>query len=158
MMARKEDYFLPVSTKPQSKLRVRALLGHCLYRRVVIWALVVVVLLSITLFNPQLSHNTRNVLDLVQIGKADVPQGKVPTRLDETVAQLVKQSGQDSDEGSQKQIKEDAKDEKSSKQSTEETSNDKSEEKANESKESKQPKKQKQKQKSKGPHWLDYKQ
>ncbi|KAI1502565.1 hypothetical protein F5X99DRAFT_152574 [Biscogniauxia marginata] len=64
-MARKGDYYLPVSTKPQSRFRVKALLGHCLYRRVVIWTVVVVFLLTITLYNPRISTSSKNVLDLV---------------------------------------------------------------------------------------------
>lgn len=70
IMSLKDEAYLPSSTKPKSKFRVRALLGHCLYRRVVVWGLVVVVLFSITLFNPQITHRSRKVLDLVQLGKA----------------------------------------------------------------------------------------
>ncbi|KAI0144137.1 hypothetical protein F4776DRAFT_675683 [Hypoxylon sp. NC0597] len=63
-MARKSETYLPVSTKPQSKFRVKALLGHCLYRRVVIWTVVVIILLSVTLFNPRLTTRSRDVFDL----------------------------------------------------------------------------------------------
>ncbi|KAI0473156.1 hypothetical protein GGR56DRAFT_602174 [Xylariaceae sp. FL0804] len=65
-MGRKSEISLPVTTKPRSKFRVTSLLGHCLYRRVVIWSLVVIVLLGLSLFNPGLSAQSRNVLDLVQ--------------------------------------------------------------------------------------------
>jgi hypothetical protein len=68
-MSLKDETFLPTTTKPQPKFRVRALLGHCLYRRVVVWGLVVIVVLSVTLFQPQLTHRSRKVLDLVQLGK-----------------------------------------------------------------------------------------
>ncbi|KAM0808978.1 hypothetical protein AB5N19_09321 [Seiridium cardinale] len=184
IMTRKQEIFLPISTKPQPKLRVRALLGHCLYRRVVIWTLVVIALLSFTLFNPRLTSSSRNVLDLVQMGKSDIPAIKAPTNLEETVATLVKQSGKDKEEETVKEIKGDAKGESSgdsskdsskeskddSAKSSEESSKDSSAEKqskdskdskdakdskdSNDAKDSK--KKQKQKQKQKGPHWLDY--
>lgn len=72
LMARKSEAYLPVSTKPQSKFRMKALLGHCLYRRVVIWTVVVIVLLSVTLFNPRLTARSRDVLDLVHGAKGDI--------------------------------------------------------------------------------------
>ncbi|KAI1389969.1 uncharacterized protein F4822DRAFT_437092 [Hypoxylon trugodes] len=62
LMARKSEVYLPISTKPQPKFRVKALLGHCLYRRVVIWTVVIIFLLSITLFNPRLTSRSRDVL------------------------------------------------------------------------------------------------
>ncbi|KAI0842539.1 hypothetical protein F5Y06DRAFT_306082 [Hypoxylon sp. FL0890] len=65
LMGRKSEAYLPVSTKPKPKFRVKALLGHCLYRRVVIWTVVIIVLLSITLFNPRLTTSSRDVFDLV---------------------------------------------------------------------------------------------
>jgi hypothetical protein len=76
LLPRKEEDFLPTSTKPQPRFRVRQLLGHCLYRRVVIWTLVVIVLLSITLFNPRITHTPQNVLDLVQLGKGQIDESK----------------------------------------------------------------------------------
>ncbi|KAI1778135.1 hypothetical protein F4818DRAFT_287546 [Hypoxylon cercidicola] len=69
LMARKSELCLPVSTKPKPKFRVKALLGHCLYRRVVIWTFVIIVLLSVTLFNPRLTARSRDVLDLVHGSK-----------------------------------------------------------------------------------------
>lgn len=165
---REKEIFLPMSTKPQSKLRVRALLGHCLYRRVVVWGLVAVALLSITLFNPQLTHRSKNVLDLVQIVKADVPAIKVPSNLEETVAALVKQSGQGNDEEPAKQSKNDNEEQIPVKESSD-SSKDKSGEKSalettedkprkDKSGEKSSKKKHKQKPKPNGPHWLDYKQ
>ncbi|KAI0108355.1 hypothetical protein F4814DRAFT_54747 [Daldinia grandis] len=64
-MARKSEAYLPISAKPQSKFRVKALLGNCLYRRVVIWTFLVIALLSYTLFSPGLAGRPRDVLDLV---------------------------------------------------------------------------------------------
>ncbi|KAI0151039.1 hypothetical protein BJ166DRAFT_469545 [Pestalotiopsis sp. NC0098] len=73
-MGRKGELFLPISNKPQPKLRVRTLLGHCLYRRVVIWTILMIVVLSFTFYNR--SYHSRNVLDLVQMGSIDKPKGK----------------------------------------------------------------------------------
>ncbi|KAI0009928.1 hypothetical protein F4779DRAFT_335176 [Xylariaceae sp. FL0662B] len=68
----KSEIMLPITTKPQSKFRVTALLGHCLYRRVVIWTIVIIALLSVTLFNPRLTARSRDVLDLVHGTKSEV--------------------------------------------------------------------------------------
>jgi hypothetical protein len=70
-MTRKTEMYLPTTNKPQSSFRMKSLLGHCLYRRVVIWTVVVIVLLSITMLNPQINTRTHDVLDLVKLGKGD---------------------------------------------------------------------------------------
>ncbi|KAK7917220.1 hypothetical protein PG985_010828 [Apiospora marii] len=79
MISAKNEIYLPVNTKPQSKkFRLRQILGHCLYRRVVIWTLVLILLLSLTLFNPRLTTKTRqDVLDLVQLGKGQLKETHV---------------------------------------------------------------------------------
>ncbi|OTA95040.1 hypothetical protein M434DRAFT_70053 [Hypoxylon sp. CO27-5] len=71
LMARKSETYLPVSTKPQSKFRVKALLGHCLYRRVVIWTVVVIILLSVTLFNPRLTTRSRDIPENIGLQKQE---------------------------------------------------------------------------------------
>ncbi|KAI1270484.1 hypothetical protein F5Y18DRAFT_434851 [Xylariaceae sp. FL1019] len=70
-MTPKSDIDLPTHTrtKPKSKFYIRALLGHCHYRRVLIWTLLVVVLVAGSFFRPALSAQSRNVLDLVHGGK-----------------------------------------------------------------------------------------
>lgn len=70
-MARKGDVSLPThaNPKPRTKFQVRALLGHCLYRRVVIWVVMIFVLLTIILFDPRLTTQSRNVLDIVHGSK-----------------------------------------------------------------------------------------
>ncbi|KAH6655420.1 hypothetical protein BKA67DRAFT_236379 [Truncatella angustata] len=156
MMSGKQDIYLPISTKPQPKLRVRALLGHCLYRRVVIWTLVAIALLAITLFHPGLTHNTHNVLDLVQLGKSDISKPNYPTKLDETVASLVKQSGQGEEAESPKQSKDDKGESSSKEATTKELAEESPKEKIETEKSKESKKKQKQKQRPKGPHWLDY--
>lgn len=79
MISGKNEIFLPVTTKTSSRFRLRQILGHCLYRRVVIWSLLIIVLLSLTFFNPQFSQRTpKDVLGLVQMGKDQAPaQGQV---------------------------------------------------------------------------------
>lgn len=154
LMMRKQEVFLPISTKPQPNLRVRALLGNCLYRRVVLWTLVGIVLFSITLFNPRLTRSPGHVLDMVQMGKVEPPVGKAPTQLDETVAALIKQSGNDDESAKQSKGDAKAKEESTPKAASEESPKEEKQTKA--AKESK--KKQNKNQKPKGPHWLDYKQ
>ncbi|KAI1336886.1 hypothetical protein F5Y15DRAFT_190121 [Xylariaceae sp. FL0016] len=67
----KDEMHLPVTTKSQSKFKVKTLLGHCLYRRVVIWTVLIIILLTISLFNPQITTKSRNVLDMVQGSKGE---------------------------------------------------------------------------------------
>ncbi|GAW17072.1 hypothetical protein ANO14919_065220 [Xylariales sp. No.14919] len=72
VMARKSEVLLPIhtDTKPRAKFQVRALLGHCLYRRVVIWIGMIFMLLILVLFDPHLTTKSRNVLDIVHGSKA----------------------------------------------------------------------------------------
>ncbi|KAI0134078.1 hypothetical protein BJ170DRAFT_183727 [Xylariales sp. AK1849] len=139
VMSQKEDILLPMSTKPAPKLRVRTVLGHCLYRRVVIWTLVVIALLSITLFNPRITHNTRNVLDLVQLGKSEIHGTKAADD-----ARFQKQDGQDSGE-------------KQPNQSPDGQRMESSPQDVFEQKQQKVHKAPKKKPKQSGPHWLNYK-
>ncbi|KAK3944075.1 hypothetical protein QBC46DRAFT_6724 [Diplogelasinospora grovesii] len=45
-----EGYLLPLPVRQQPKIRVRTLLGHCLYRRVIIWSVAILSLICLTLF------------------------------------------------------------------------------------------------------------
>jgi hypothetical protein len=145
-MSLKEEPFLPISTKPQSKFRVRQLLGHCLYRRVVVWALVIVVLVSFTLFNSRIPHRSHNVLDLVQLGKGEMPSTTVTNKVDNSPLQ--KQDAANIGTEQPKPIQEDSKVEKQELASIK--SNEKNKEIAKEEN--------KGKKKLSGPHWLEYKQ
>ncbi|KAI1845171.1 hypothetical protein JX266_008718 [Neoarthrinium moseri] len=133
ILSKKEEAFLPMALKPKPKFRLKALLSHCLYRRVVIWTLVAIVLLSVTLFNPRIAHSHRNVLDLVPLGKGEIPESKA-AKLDSGASLRVQdsmrheESPKESKDG-EKQDEGDSSDAKGSK---------------------KKPKKN-------GPHWLDYK-
>ncbi|KAI1355226.1 hypothetical protein F5Y01DRAFT_328081 [Xylaria sp. FL0043] len=79
-MARKVDVSLPLHTdpKPRTKFQVRALLGHCLYRRVVIWIIMVFALLTLMIFDPRLSTRSRNVLDMVHGSKVLIKEPPRP--------------------------------------------------------------------------------
>ena len=70
-MTRRGDVALPMHTdpKPRTKIQFRALLGHCLYRRVVIWIVLLVVFLTSIIFKPRLTTQSRNVLDIVHGNK-----------------------------------------------------------------------------------------
>ncbi len=55
-----EHHLAPATTEPEKpRLRVRALLGHCLYRRVVIWTVTILFLLSVTLFRTAVGGSRR---------------------------------------------------------------------------------------------------
>lgn len=44
-----DKLLLPLPGHPKAKVRVRALLGHCLYRRVILWTVAVIVILGLAL-------------------------------------------------------------------------------------------------------------
>lgn len=75
-IARKSDVSLPMHTdaKPRPKFQVKALLGHCLYRRVVIWTTIVFALLTVVIFDPRLTTQSRNVLHYVHGSKSLVKE------------------------------------------------------------------------------------
>lgn len=63
--------------QPQkSKIRVRAVLTHCLYRRVIIWTVAVIILLSLTLFSSGVHPSRGKLLGLVDFGKGDKEKAK----------------------------------------------------------------------------------
>ncbi|KAJ8130185.1 hypothetical protein O1611_g3445 [Lasiodiplodia mahajangana] len=78
---RQTDACLPThtSTKPRPKFQVKALLGHCLYRRVVIWTLSIFALLTVVLFDPHLTTQSRNVLRVVHGSKSSIPKTPITT-------------------------------------------------------------------------------
>lgn len=63
-MQEKGEFFLhaPSTTIHQPKIRVRAILGHCLYRRVVIWTVIVSLLLGLAYLNTPLRARDGKVL------------------------------------------------------------------------------------------------
>ncbi|KAI1133438.1 hypothetical protein F5Y10DRAFT_87984 [Nemania abortiva] len=81
-ITRQSDVCLPThtNTKPRPKFQVKALLGHCLYRRVVIWTLSIFALLTIVLFDPRLTTQSRNVLRVVHGNKGRLHEPPVTTQ------------------------------------------------------------------------------
>ncbi|KAI5861199.1 hypothetical protein GGS23DRAFT_598726 [Durotheca rogersii] len=77
-VSRKNETYLPVTTKPQSKFRLKTLLGHCLYRRVVVWTILIVFVLAVTVFNPRLAGPPRDVLDFIDGGKVRIKSTEPP--------------------------------------------------------------------------------
>lgn len=65
----KQEPQLPISIKPRAKIRVKALLGHCLYRRVILWSLLAIACMSLFLFDPRMTARSKEVLDLVSLRK-----------------------------------------------------------------------------------------
>jgi hypothetical protein len=92
MVARKGGAYLPthVNADPKSKIQVTALLGHCLYRRVVICSIVVILLLVGILYQPGLTEQSRNVLHLVHGSKGVIAEvtnivEPIPLQIQESV-------------------------------------------------------------------------
>lgn len=68
--SRKNEAMLPLPVQASPKFAVRALLSHCFYRRVIIWAITVTVLLCLVLFSGGVQTNRGRILDhLVDFGK-----------------------------------------------------------------------------------------
>jgi hypothetical protein len=64
-----ERHYLPAPAHSKSTIRVRALLGHCLYRRVIIWSVTILVLTCLTLFTGGVRTRHGRILDLVDFRK-----------------------------------------------------------------------------------------
>ncbi|KAK3377861.1 hypothetical protein B0H63DRAFT_227807 [Podospora didyma] len=63
-----EKYWLPLPVHQQPKLRVRTLLGHCLYRRVILWSVAVLFILCLTLSTSGVHLHHSRILDYVDFG------------------------------------------------------------------------------------------
>ncbi|KAH9906722.1 hypothetical protein F4778DRAFT_593419 [Xylariomycetidae sp. FL2044] len=128
LMTRKSEIYLPVTTKPKSRFQVKAVLSHCLYRRVVIWTVVVIILVSVSLLNPRLAKESREVFDFVQGSKerpkevpiideiADVPEEEVhnenpDVQLTEEKEEHDHEQGQENTEAEAEEVEEEAEEE-----------------------------------------------
>jgi len=69
----KQAYLLPVHQKP--KFRVRTLLSHCLYRRVLIWSVAILFLVCLVLSTHGLDSGRSTILQLVDANKPDDATG-----------------------------------------------------------------------------------
>lgn len=79
ILADDEKPLLPFPVHQKPKFRVRALLGHCLYRRVILWSIAVFFLLCLTLSSGGARQRRNSLLEMVNLGQAakdrhDVPQ------------------------------------------------------------------------------------
>lgn len=72
IILREEKSLLPLSNQPKPKIRVRTLLGHCLYRRLFLWTVGFIFLLLLALSNRTQLRRER-ILGLVNFGEADDP-------------------------------------------------------------------------------------
>lgn len=75
----KHEFLLPQPGYQQPKLRVRTLLGHCLYRRVIIWTITLLLLFCLTAYGSGgLVHRaTGGMLDFAEFGKGEYWSGVV---------------------------------------------------------------------------------
>ncbi|KAK3995132.1 hypothetical protein QBC44DRAFT_33895 [Cladorrhinum sp. PSN332] len=68
---REEKTLLPLSNQPKPKIRVRTLLGHCLYRRVFLWTVGFVLLLLLALSSNRTQLRRERIFGLVNFGEDD---------------------------------------------------------------------------------------
>jgi hypothetical protein len=81
----KSEHLLPLSTTPhQSKIRVQTLLGHCLYRRVVLWTLTILFLVCVTLFRATIQANSAKLTNVDEF-RIGIGEGQLRVQLQETV-------------------------------------------------------------------------
>jgi hypothetical protein len=102
-------YGLPIYEKP--KVRVRALLGHCLYRRVILWGTTAVFLILLALFTSGERTRHGKLLDLVDFrgnGRVhELPMPVVEPTLPTTVETPTTTTYQPTTEAEQPQAKDD---------------------------------------------------
>ena len=76
----KHDFLLPPPGYRQPKIRVRTLLGHCLYRRLIIWTVTLLLLICLTVYSSAaalLSTSTGGILELIEFSRGDHWRGAV---------------------------------------------------------------------------------
>jgi hypothetical protein len=69
----KQDFLLPPPGYRQPKIRVRTLLSHCLYRRVIIWTIVLLLLSCLTVYSSGglVQATTDDILDPVEFSEGE---------------------------------------------------------------------------------------
>ncbi|KAK3296875.1 uncharacterized protein B0H64DRAFT_111785 [Chaetomium fimeti] len=65
LLSKDEKPLLPHSVRERPKLRVRTVLSHCLYRRLILWAVAALLLLSLALTSSKSGLRRERLLDLV---------------------------------------------------------------------------------------------
>ncbi len=70
LSGKEEGPLLPAPVYQKPKIRVREVLSHCLYRRVIIWSLTLLTLLFIGVCTSGVHTRHGRVLDLVDFGKS----------------------------------------------------------------------------------------
>ncbi|KAB5525750.1 hypothetical protein GE09DRAFT_976415 [Coniochaeta sp. 2T2.1] len=77
----KHDFLLPPPAYQQPRIKIRTILGHCLYRRVIIWTATILLLLGIMLYSGGGVHATTDrVLDFVDFGKKEYWGGVIAVK------------------------------------------------------------------------------
>jgi len=66
-----EKNLLPLSTHKKPNIQVRTLLGHCLYRRVILWVATILVVLCLGLSTTGVHLRHGRILDLVDFTQED---------------------------------------------------------------------------------------
>lgn len=79
-MPLKADCLLSLPVHQQPQIRIRALLGHCLYRRVIIWSLTLLALVLLTLYTSGSGGRTTPAVMLEELRKSHYWEGLVGLR------------------------------------------------------------------------------
>lgn len=88
---------LPLAKHQKPKIRVRTLLGHCLYRRVIIWTVAALFILGLTLSTTGVHLRHGRVLDLVDFRQGG--RGSRSQDTEEGITFVVSAGGQDDSQG-----------------------------------------------------------
>lgn len=74
--SRKHDEMLPLPVQSSPRFPVRALLGHCFYRRIIIWTIALIIFLCMVLFSGGVHTRHGRILDhLAGLAKGDHYKG-----------------------------------------------------------------------------------
>ncbi|KAK4657119.1 hypothetical protein QC762_210120 [Podospora pseudocomata] len=83
LSTKEEKSLLPAPVHRKPKIRVRTLLGHCLYRRVILWTAGILFLLCLALSSPGGRQRRQRLMELVDLSHQDVRssggEGEAPT-------------------------------------------------------------------------------
>src|SRR3954468_24259662 len=102
-----DEKHLPIFSPQRSNLRVRTLLGHCLYRRVILWTVAALALLCLMVSTTGVQLRHGRVLDFVDFGQRNGDPG---TEDGEGITFVISSGVQDEPKGLNWQVDQDEED------------------------------------------------